>query len=228
MHYIMNMIIEICCDGFEKALAAERAGADRIELCQELSIGGTTPSHETIRRVVDSLNIPVNVLIRPRGGNFVYSPAEVGQILDDIRFCGELRAGGKRVNGVVFGALREDGSVDVESTRKMVLEARKYSLSTTFHRAIDESSDIFKALRDIIDIGGVDRILTSGGASDAYSGRQVIAEMVETAAGRISIMAGCGVTAANAMAIVSATGIHEIHGSRLEIISALRSRPSTE
>lgn len=218
------MTIEICCDGYEKALAAEKAGAGRIELCQELAIGGTTPSHETIKKVAESMNIPVNVLIRPRSGDFVYSAAELGQILDDIRFCGEL----KKINGVVFGALLKDGSVDVEATRKMVLEARRYSLSTTFHRAIDESSDIFKALRDIIDIGGVDRILTSGGASDAYSGRQVIAEMVEKAAGRISIMAGCGVTAANAAAIVSATGIHEIHGSRLEIISALKSLPSTD
>jgi copper homeostasis protein len=220
----MRMTIEICCDGYEKALAAEKAGAGRIELCQELAIGGTTPSHETIKKVAESMNIPVNVLIRPRSGDFVYSAAELGQILDDIRFCGEL----KKINGVVFGALLKDGSVDVEATRKMVLEARRYSLSTTFHRAIDESSDIFKALRDIIDIGGVDRILTSGGASDAYSGRQVIAEMVEKAAGRISIMAGCGVTAANAAAIVSATGIHEIHGSRLEIISALKSLPSTD
>jgi copper homeostasis protein len=218
----MRMTIEICCDGYEKALAAEKAGAGRIELCQELAIGGTTPSHETIREVAESINIPVNVLIRPRGGDFVYSPAEVGQILDDIRFCGELRASGKRVNGVVFGALLNDGTVDRDATQKMVDEALRYSFSTTFHRAIDDSSDIFMALRDIIGIGGIDRILTSGGASDAYSGRQVIAEMVEKSAGRVSIMAGCGVTAANAAAIVSATGIHEIHGSRLEIISALR------
>lgn len=217
------MTIEICCDGFQKALAARDAGADRIELCQELGIGGTTPPHETIRKVVGALNIPVNVLIRPRGGDFVYAHSEVGQILDDIRFCGELLENGKRVNGVVFGALRKDGSVDVDATREMVREAQCHGLSTTFHRAIDESVDIFRSLQDIMGIGGIDRILTSGGASDAYSGRQTIAEMVERSVGRISIMAGCGVTATNASAIVTATGIHEIHGSRLEIIPALRS-----
>ena len=176
------MIIEICCDGFGKALSACEAGADRIELCQELPIGGTTP---------------------------------------------ELRENGRRVNGVVFGALLRDGSVDADATREMVREAHRQGLSTTFHRAIDESADIFSSLQAIMDIGGIDRILTSGGASDAYSGRQTIAEMVAKAAGRISIMAGCGVTAANATAIAAATGIHEIHGSRLEIISAMKSEQAS-
>jgi copper homeostasis protein len=221
------MTIEICCDGFEKELSACEAGADRIELCQELAIGGTTPPHETIRRVVSALNIPVNVLIRPRGGDFVYAHSEVGQILDDIRFCGELLENGKKVNGVVFGALLRDGSVDTDATREMAREAHRQGLSTTFHRAIDESADIFKNLQAIMDIGGIDRILTSGGASDAYSGRMVIAEMVRMAHGKLSIMAGCGVTAANATAIAAATGIHEIHGSRLEIIPALRSEQAS-
>lgn len=223
----MNMTIEICCDGFEKALSACEAGADRIELCQELAIGGTTPPHETIRKVVGALNIPVNVLIRPRGGDFVYAHSEVGQILDDIRFCGELLENGKKVNGVVFGALLRDGSVDTDATREMAREAHRQGLSTTFHRAIDESADIFKNLQAIMDIGGIDRILTSGGASDAYSGRMIIAEMVRMAHGKLSIMAGCGVTAANATAIAAATGIHEIHGSRLEIIPALRSEQAS-
>lgn len=217
------MTIEICCDGFEKAACAFEAGADRIELCQELAIGGTTPSHETIRKVVGALNIPVNVLIRPRGGDFTYSHSEVRQILDDIRFCGEIMENGRRVNGVVFGMLQKDGSIDVDATGRMIDEARRYGLSTTFHRAIDESADIFKGLQAIMDTGGIDRILTSGGASDAYSGRMAIAKMVRMANGRLSIMAGCGVTAANAAAIASATGIHEIHGSRLEIISAFKS-----
>lgn len=219
----MNMTIEICCDGFEKALSACAAGADRIELCQELAIGGTTPPYETIRKVVGALNIPVNVLIRPRGGDFVYAHSEVEQIMDDIRFCGELRENGRRVNGVVFGMLQKDGSIDLVATERMIAEARHYSLSTTFHRAIDESADILKSLEAIMSIGGIDRILTSGGATDAYSGKMVIAEMVCMAHGRLSIMAGCGVTAANAKAIAAATGINEIHGSRLEIISAMRS-----
>ena len=166
-------------------------------------------------------------IIRPRGGDFVYAHSEVGQILDDIRFCGELRENGRRVNGVVFGALLRDGSVDADATREMVREAHRQGLSTTFHRAIDESADIFSSLQAIMDIGGIDRILTSGGASDAYSGKQTIAEMVAKAAGRISIMAGCGVTAANATAIAAATGIHEIHGSRLEIISAMKSEQAS-
>ncbi len=221
------MTIEICCDSFEKALSAFKAGADRIELCEKLAIGGTTPSAETIKKTIASLNIPVNVLIRPRGGDFVYSPEETARILDGIRFCGELRENGRRVNGVVFGMLQKDGSIDVDATGRMVAEARRHGLATTFHRAIDETADIFKSLQAIMGIGGIDRILTSGGASDAYSGRMVIAEMVRTSYGRLSIMAGCGVTAANATAIAAATGIHEIHGSRLEIIPTLRSEQAS-
>ena len=101
----MDMTIEICCDGLEKALAAEKAGADRVELCRDLTVGGLTPPRDVIRAAVAALEIPVNVLIRPRGGSFVYSTEEAGQILDDIIFCGNLREEGRRVNGVVFGAL---------------------------------------------------------------------------------------------------------------------------
>lgn len=218
----MDMTIEICCDDLEKALAAEKAGADRVELCRDLTVGGLTPPRDVIRAAVAALEIPVNVLIRPRGGSFVYSPEEAGQILNDIIFCGNLREEGRRVNGVVFGALLPDGAVDITFCRQMAESARTLGLSTTFHRAIDESADIMKALDAIIDLGGIDRILTSGAASDAYSGRRRIEEMVKAAEGRLSIMAGCGVTAGNAAEIVRTTGVREIHGSRPEIIKALR------
>ena len=204
----MSYFIEACCPDIESVRRAVRAGAKRIELCEELEIGGVTPSASLIRSALDAAGkVPVNVLIRPRGGNFVYSPEEEEQMLQSIRDC--KTAG---VNGVVIGALREDGSVDTDTLSRLVSEAG--SLDITFHRAFDESSDLTKALEDIVGLG-IRRILSSGGCPTAYEGRFVLRELILQAAGRISIMPGCGVRASNIEEIASVTGAKEFHGSKL-------------
>lgn len=204
----MSYFIEACCPDIESVRRAVRAGANRIELCEELEIGGVTPSASLIRSAMDAAGkVPVNVLIRPRGGNFVYSPEEVESMMGSIRDC--KTAG---VNGVVIGALREDGSVDTETMSRLVSEAG--SMDITFHRAFDESSDLTKALEDIVELG-IRRILSSGGCPTAYEGRFVLRELILQAAGRISIMPGCGVRASNIEEIASVTGAKEFHGSKL-------------
>lgn len=204
----MSYFIEACCPDIESVRRAVQAGAKRIELCEELEIGGVTPSASLIRSALDAAGkVPVNVLIRPRGGNFVYSPEEEEQMLQSIRDC--KTAG---VNGVVIGALRYDGSVDTDILSRLVSEAG--SLDITFHRAFDESSDLTKALEDIVGLG-IRRILSSGGCPTAYEGRFVLRELILQAAGRISIMPGCGVRASNIEEIASVTGAKEFHGSKL-------------
>lgn len=216
----MNMkkiTIEICCDGSGKALEAQAAGAGRIELCADLPVGGITPPHEVIVRTVRALEIPVNVLVRPRAGDFRYTPAEIRTLLEDIRFCADAGA-----DGVVVGALDGAGDVDVPTCRALIGLARNLGLSVTFHRAIDEAADLFRALDAVLSLRP-DRILTSGGAPSAFEGRAAIARMVRRAHGHaISIMPGAGVTADNVRRILEETGAAEIHGSRLEIIEAAR------
>lgn len=204
----MSYFIEACCPDIESVRRAVRAGANRIELCEKLEIGGVTPSASLIRSAMDAAGkVPVNVLIRPRGDNFVYSPEEEEQMLQSIRDC--KTAG---VNGVVIGALRDDGSVDTETMSKLVSEAG--SMDITFHRAFDESSDLPKALEDIVELG-IRRILSSGGCPTAYEGRFVLKKLILQAAGRICIMPGCGVRASNIEEIASVTGAKEFHGSKL-------------
>lgn len=209
--------VEICSPGAEAALKAQETGADRVELCRDLQTGGLTPSYDDIILAGESLHIDLNVLIRPREGDFVYNAKEVATMLEQIRFCGESGL----VDGVVIGALTPSGEVDIPVCGKLVEEARKHSLSVTFHRAIDEPGDIFGRLRDVMSLG-VDRVLSSGGAATAEEGIPVLKEMVRLSAGRVSVMPGCGVTPDNAVKILNATLAHEIHGSRAGIIAAVR------
>ena len=209
-------LIEICCDGFAAAGRAAEMGADRIELCENLGIGGVTPSFPDIEMAA-ALEVPVNVLIRPRGGDFVYDTAEIEDMMRSIAFCGSVG-----VNGVVIGALLPSGEVDLPLCRDMVAMARSEGLSVTFHRAIDASADIFRALDDVMSLG-VDRVLSSGAAPSAWEGRETLAEMVRRAQGRLTVMPGCGISAQNAVPLMIATGAREFHGSRPEIIQSLRS-----
>ena len=204
----MSYFIEACCPDIESVRHAVQAGAGRIELCEELEVGGVTPSEALIRSALAAAgDIPVNVLIRQRGGDFVYSPAEVEQMIQSVRAC---KSAG--VNGVVIGALKSDGSVDIDTVSKLVREAG--SLDITFHRAFDESIDLKRALEDIICLG-IKRVLTSGGCPTAYQGRFVLRDLVLQSAGRIIIMPGCGVRSSNIDEIASVTGANEFHGSRL-------------
>ncbi len=204
----MKLFREVCCPTIEAVSKAVAAGADRIELCERLEVGGVTPSESLIKDALSIAgSVPVNVLVRPREGNFVYSEEEAGDMLESIRRCKALG-----VNGVVIGALRPDGSVDMALMRRLVAAARP--LSITFHRAFDEGRDPFEALEDIISLG-IERLLTSGHRTDAWEGRFILRELVQRAAGRIVIMPGCGITPANLHELAAITGATEFHGSRI-------------
>ena len=179
-------------------------GAHRVELCEALEVDGLTPSAEMMAEAI-GLGIPVQVLIRPRQGDFVYDEAEVQSMLEGIRLAKRLGA-----NGVVIGALKPDGSIDEETVRRLAAEAK--GLSITFHRAFDVCAHPMEALEQIIALG-CHRLLTSGQAPTAEQGIPLIKRLVGQAAGRLSIMPGSGVNPGNARLILSETGAREIHGS---------------
>lgn len=204
----MPYFVESCCPSLEAVRRAVQAGTGRIELCEDLSCGGVTPSEALIRAsLAVAGTIPVNILVRPRAGDFVYTPEEVRQMLDSILLCKQLG-----VNGVVIGALTPEGKVDTGTMRRLLAEARP--LSVTFHRAFDECQDPASALEEIIGLG-IERLLTSGHCANAYEGRFALKRLVEQAAGRIVIMPGCGITPSNLAEIASVTGTAEFHGSRI-------------
>jgi len=196
-------LLEISVETPEAALAAQRGGADRVELCQNLNIGGITPSVELMRTVRDRLRIPVFGMIRPRGGDFVNSEAEFREMLRSIGHAKEAR-----VDGVVAGVLRRNGSVDIERMRELVAMARP--LPVTFHRAFDDCGDLRRALEEVIETGTA-RILTSGGAESALKGSAILAELVRIAGNRITIVPGAGISASNLALVVKETGAREFH-----------------
>jgi len=197
------VLVEACVDSVESALAAARGGAHRIELCANLIEGGTTPSAGTLAVCNSRLTIPIFVLIRPRGGDFLYSTAELAVMLEDIR-----RAKQAGVQGIVTGALRADGDIDADRTRELIDAARP--LQVTFHRAFDVSRDAGRALETLIALG-VERVLTSGQAATAPEGAEVIAGLARQAAGRIVVLPGGGITVENVTTLVRATGVTEVH-----------------
>lgn len=199
----MSILVEACVDSVASALAAQRGGAGRIELCDNLVEGGTTPSAGTIAACRDRLRIPIYVMIRPRGGDFCYSPVELDVMRRDIAAAQALGA-----DGVVLGLLRPDGTVDRRRTGALLAQARP--LDVTFHRAIDVARDPLAALDDLLALG-VDRVLTSGQARTALAGARVIAALVERAAGRLVVLAGGGVDEQNARELVKRSGVREIH-----------------
>jgi len=196
-------LLEISVETLEAALAAQRGGADRVELCGNLSLGGVTPSVELMQTVRDQLRIPIFGMIRPRGGEFVYSEAEFAEMKRSI---GEAKQAG--VDGVVAGVLTSDGSVDMERTRELVALARPLPL--TFHRAFDDCRDLRGALEEVIQTGA-SRILTSGGAQSALEGAAILAELVAAAGSRITIVPGAGISASNIAMVVRETGAREFH-----------------
>jgi len=194
---------EICAVNIQSARAAQAAGGHRIELCSALDTGGVTPSPGLIRHAVNQLGIPVNVLIRPREGDFCFSDAEMAVMLDDIRFCRQAGA-----NGVVVGALDSGGQLDLDALRAFRSAAGEMEL--VCHRAFDFTPDPFAALEQLIELG-FSRILSSGQADNAFLGRFTLGKLVRAAAGRISIMPGSGIEASNIAEIVRETGASEFH-----------------
>lgn len=211
---------EICANSVESCLAAQEGGADRVELCAGIPEGGTTPSYGEIKLARKLLTkTKLHVIIRPRGGDFLYTPLELERMEEDIRICRELG-----VDGVVFGCLTEEGEVDREANRRLVELARP--MSVTFHRAFDRTADPMKALEDIISLG-CNRILTSGQQPKAIDGINLLAQLEkklkEYPLPPIQLLAGSGVNEENIRQIFDATGIHEYHFSaRVNVVSKMK------
>ncbi|MBP6456340.1 MAG: copper homeostasis protein CutC [Chitinophagaceae bacterium] len=199
------MKIEIACNNLQSCINAWKGGADRIELFENLHDGGCTPSFGLLKKVKELIPIPVYVMIRPRGGHFVYNEDEYEIMRSDINTCRVLAA-----DGIVFGALNKKGQVDIELCKKL-LEAWKHKPST-FHRAFDRSVDLDKSCTEIIDLG-FERILTSGGQKTVDEGKEKIKLLQENFGTKISIMPGSGVTVNNAKMISEFCGTNEIHAT---------------
>lgn len=201
----MKYRIENCANSAESAVRAELGGAYRVELCAGMPEGGTTPSYGEIKVAREAIGIKLNVIIRPRGGDFCYSARELEVMRYDIEMARSLG-----VDGLVFGCLTPSGDVDVEAMRGLMTAAG--DTPVTFHRAIDMCRDMSQALEDIVALG-CRRVLTSGGAATAFEGIDRLAHLVRLAAGRIIIMPGSGVGAANIARLAQETGAVEFHFS---------------
>ena len=199
------MTLEIAAGSLGSALAAQAAGADRVELCEGLSSGGTTPSYGTLALAREHMRIPLFVLVRPRAGDFLYDARDTEVMLRDIEMCVRLGC-----DGVVIGALQADGGIDLPLCERLVAAAGP--LQVTFHRAFDAARDQAQALEQVIALG-CQRVLTSGGQATAMEGADRIAALVRQAAGRVTVMPGAGIDAGNVAALATLTGAREFHAS---------------
>lgn len=198
------MIKEACVESFKKALEAQSNGANRIELCENLAVGGTTPSYGTVKICLEKLNIPIFPMIRARGGNFVYSKDEIEIMKEDIKIFKELG-----VKGVVLGCLTSDNKIDLELTKELVDLA--YPMEVTFHKAIDEILNPLDYIDDLVNIG-IKRILTSGGEATALEGKDLINEMIKKSNGRLKIVVAGKVTKGNLNGLSNLISADEFHG----------------
>ena len=198
------MILEVCANSYESALNAQKGGAQRIELCEDLAVGGLTPNFELSKKVISELNIPVFILIRPRDGDFNYSGEEFEQIKKDIIIFKELGC-----KGIVSGILTKDNNIDISRTRELIELSKP--LEFTFHRAFDEVLNPIQALHQLIKLKA-DRILTSGQAETAVKGLDLLKELINIAENKIIIMPGSGVNINNILEFKK-IGSKEIHGS---------------
>jgi copper homeostasis protein len=208
----MKYKLEICVDNVESAIEAQNAGADRIELCNNLMEGGTTPGFGTISSARSNLTIGLHVIIRPRGGDFLYCGLDYDIMRRDIEACGECGA-----DGVVLGILLPDGTIDIDRTAKLTELARP--MSVTFHRAYDMCIDPFKGLEDVI-ATGADRLLTSGQKNRAEEGVGLIIQLIKQAGKRIIIMPGSGINSYNITHIALKTGAKEFHLTGRKVIAS--------
>lgn len=200
-----KFVLEICANSVESAIMAQKGGAQRVELCDNIHEGGTTPSQGAIISARKELDIDLNIIIRPRGGDFFYTKTEFDIMIKDIEIAKKLG-----VNGVVLGLLNPDGSIDKIRTKQLVDAAKP--MSVTFHRAFDVCNNPFTGLKDIIDCG-CDRILTSGQQNKAIDGVDLIKELVKKSDNRIIIMPGSGINENNIQEIYQKTGVNEFHAS---------------
>lgn len=198
-------LLEVCVDSYASAIAAMQGGTDRLELCANLAIGGTTPSHALFRQVRRDCGVPINVLIRPRFGDFLYTPAELEEMVEEIQSFRELGA-----NGIVTGVLTPEGEVD--AVRMAWLIDRAGEMEVTLHRAFDMTRDPFAALETAVELG-CKTILTSGQEHSAVAGKELLRELFLRAGGRIDLMAGAGINKENILELYNHTGIRVFHAS---------------
>jgi len=208
----MDYKLEICVDSVESAINGQAAGADRVEFCDNLIEGGTTPSYGSLVSARNNLTIGLHVIIRPRGGDFLYSDLDYDLMRRDIEICGETG-----VDGIVTGILHPGGNIDVERTAKLFEFA--YPMSTTFHRAFDMCSDPVQGLEDVISTGA-SRLLTSGQKNKAQDGIELIRQLIIQSGKRLIIMPGSGIDETNAALILTATKAREIHLTGRKIIES--------
>ncbi len=198
-----NILLEICCGSIDDAIQAEKGGADRVELCSALFLGGLTPSIGTIQEAKRRLKIPVMVMVRPRGGGFCYTEAEMATMERDVEAAIDSGA-----DGIVFGILQADGKIDEKRTKRMRRLIGKRQ--AVVHRAFDVTPDPFKALEQLVDLG-ITRILTSGQRDSVQEGADLIAELIERAGKRIEILPGGGIRPFNVREVVDKTGCRQVH-----------------
>lgn len=201
------MILEACVESFSEAVMRQRNGAGRIELCENLAVGGTTPSFGTIKQCCRKLQIPIATMIRPRGGDFCYSDDEFEIMKEDISVCKELGS-----QGVVFGLLTKENKIDLERTKILVELAQP--MQTVFHKAFDETADPFEALEQLVEIG-VTRILTSGTKPTAMEGQEILRQLILQAGNRITILVAGKVTFENIQELQEIIPAKEFHGKRI-------------
>jgi copper homeostasis protein len=201
------MILEACVENLSEALIAQVRGANRIELCENLAVGGTTPSYGTIVTCKKLLSIPVIVMIRPRGGNFVYSPPEVDSMIEDIRICQKAGA-----DGIATGVLNSSGEIDIPVLRRLIREAG--SMQITFHKAIDETANIETEIQKLKGTG-IHRVLTSGGAPTALEGSLMLNKLISLTAGSLVILTAGKVTSENLAGLTRLIPSAEFHGRKI-------------
>ncbi len=205
---MISFIKEACVESLDEALKAEEQGADRIELCADLSQDGITPERDVIRKAKEQLRIPIRVMIRPRGGDFVYTASEVNQMMQDIKFCKVIG-----VEGVVFGILKENNTLDLG--RIAALAAHSSPLKIVIHKAIDETPDILKATEGLTHINGISTILSSGGKATAKEGISILKKMIVVAGNKLEIMPAGRITIGNLDEIHKSIGACAYHGRQI-------------
>ena len=208
---VRTPLFEVCANGLQSAINAQLAGADRIELCENLEVGGITPAPELMMKVRESIQLPIHVLIRPRAGDFNYAEEEFQSMIESIQTCKKLK-----MEGVVLGVLQDDFTIDQERTAQLISLAKP--MSVTFHRAFDVVIDPVESLNTLIKLG-VNRILISGQKENALLGSDLIGKLVSIAKDKITLLAGGGITEDNITAIVNQSGTHEFHFSAKKLLA---------
>ena len=203
-----DIIKEACVETFEEAILAEKKGADRVELCSRLDLGGLTPKKKLVEKVLGALSIPIKIMIRPRSGNFSYNDQEINKMKDDILYCRGLN-----LQGIVFGLLNQNKTIDIENMK--YLSNIAVGLEITFHKAIDQTGSIIDEIDKLLTIGSISSVLTSGGAFNAQSGSRLLKKLAEKYQNNITIIPAGSITKNNIHELHQVIGAKEYHGRKI-------------